>query len=150
METNQNSPLYFEITRDEMKPNRIIKYEVVYEEHLDPMKESFELPALQEIDSHVNDVGLFIEMTKYIPVRLAWWKLSINQLNSQWYQAKYYSWDQIRSLPLSRTTNFWGKPFFFSLLRILWDKYYFELSATDHEIIRKTKIIKQFQIKSLC
>jgi hypothetical protein len=137
--------LYYEITRNPLKPNRISKYEIVYNTvNLDPQKEHFELPPLEELNplSHVNDTGLFIEMTEYIPVRLAWWKLSIDQVNSQWYSPRYYSWDHIRQQPLTKTTNYWGKPFFFSLikqLRTLWNKYYYIISPMDHEIIRETK-----------
>lgn len=138
--------LYYEITRNELKPNRIDKYEIVYNDfNLDDNKEHFELPALEELDplSHVNDTGLFIEMTEYVPVRLAWWKLSVEQLNSQWYAPRYYSWDHVRSMPLTKTTNYWGKPFFFSLikqLRTLWNKYYYMIMPYDHEVIRETKL----------
>ena len=137
--------LNYEITRDELKPNIITDYQVVYNENnLDPQKEHYELPALEELDplTHINEVGLFLEMTEYIPLRLAWWNLSTDQINSQWYSPRYYSWDQIREQPLTKTTNYWGKPFFFSVikqLRNLWLKYYFILSPIDHEIIRLTK-----------
>ena len=82
-------------------------------------------------------------MTEYVPVRLAWWKLSVEQLNSQWYAPRYYSWDHVRSMPLTKTTNYWGKPFFFSLikqLRTLWNKYYYMIMPYDHEVIRETKL----------
>ena len=40
--------LYYEITRNELKPNRIDKYEIVYNDfNLDDNKEHFELPALE-------------------------------------------------------------------------------------------------------
>jgi len=46
-------------------------------------------------------------------------------------------------MPLSKTTNYWGKPFFFSLikqLRTLWNKYYYIIMPFDHEVIRETKL----------
>ena len=137
--------LKYEVTRDPLRPNIITNYDIVYNDvNLDPIKEHFEIPPLQEISplDHVNDTGLFIEMTEEMPKRLAWWKLSISDINSQWYSPRYYDWDQILEQPLSSTTMFWGKPFFFSLikqLRDLWMKYYYILLPYDHEVIRETK-----------
>ena len=137
--------LKYEITRDPLRPNLIIKREIVYnEENLNPNLQHFDIPALEELSplDHVNDNGLFIEMTEEIPVKLAWNKLKLEDINSQWYRPRYFTYEEIDRLPLTRVTYYWGKPFFFSLikqLRTLWNKYYYEIMPLDHEVIRETK-----------
>jgi hypothetical protein len=144
-----NGDLNLELTRDPRRPNIILDRKIVYdEENLDPTKKHFILPPLKEIAplDHINDNGLFLEMHEEIPVSLAWHKLKVNDINSLWYFPKFNTVDEVKALPLTTTTYFWGKPFFFSLikqLRTLWDKYYHEMSPMDNEIIRLTKLMQR-------
>lgn len=148
---------FVELENDHIRTNEITNYWIVFDEDkLDNDYRHYNLPALEELDplTHVNDESHFLQMTEEIPNDLAYWKMDLNTINSQWYVPRYYSWDQI--IESDTTTMTWGKPFFFSLikqLRVIWNELYNEIRAYDHEIIKHTQMMgmdkKEFKIKAL-